>query len=116
MAYKQNQEVVCLLIICLDDILIVRIQTIIKDTTAKLRKSFSIKEIQYLAWLGQLTILMSLERKFGGDVAKLRTTPTSGTPGYVGTKAQNEEVWFHLNNKPKKWSGDSIVLDQTFKA
>ena len=60
----------------------------IEDTVAKLKKNFSIKEIQNLddylgvriirskdhkAWLGQPTILTSLKKNFGEDVAKIRT-------------------------------------------
>ena len=75
-------------------------------TVTKLRKSFSNKEVQSLddylgvriirnkdhckACLGQPTILTSLEKKFGEDVTKLRTTQTPGTPEYEGTKAQDK--------------------------
>ena len=77
-----------------DGILIVGIKTMIEETVAKLRKSFSIKEVQNLndylgvkiirskdcckEWLGQPTILLSLGEMFGADVVKLRTTHTPG--------------------------------------
>ena len=78
-----------LLIIYIDDILIVGVKTMIEDTVTKLRKSFSIKEVQSLddyfgiriirskdchkAWPGQPTILTSQEKMFGEDVEKCRT-------------------------------------------
>jgi len=41
-------------------------------------------------WLGQPTIIKSLQDKFGDLAQKARTTLTPGTPGYVGVKARDE--------------------------
>ena len=38
------------------------------------------------AWLGQPTIIKSLEKQFGERVAKKKMTITSGTPGFIGGK------------------------------
>ena len=85
----------------------------IQITIAKLKESFSIKEVQNLddylglriirskdcckAWLGQPTILTSLEKKFGEDVAKLRTTQMH--LGLWETKHKMKQVWSHLISK-----------------
>ena len=36
------------------------------------------------AWLGQPTIIKSLEKQFGERVAKKKMTITPGTPGFIG--------------------------------
>ena len=38
------------------------------------------------AWLGQPTIIKSLEKQFGERVAKRKMTITPGTPGFIGGK------------------------------
>ena len=39
------------------------------------------------AWLGQPTIINSLEKQFGEKVAKKKMTITPGTPGFIGGKS-----------------------------
>ena len=41
------------------------------------------------AWLGQPTIIKSLEKKFGEKVAKKKLTITPGTPGFIGGKVDD---------------------------
>ena len=41
------------------------------------------------AWLGQPTIIMSLEKQFGERVAKKKMTVTPGTPGLIGGKVDD---------------------------
>ena len=41
------------------------------------------------AWLGQPTIIKSLEKQFGERVAKKKMTITPGTPGYIGGKVDD---------------------------
>ena len=41
------------------------------------------------AWLGQLTIINSLEEQFGEKVAKKKMTITPGTPGFIGGKVDD---------------------------
>ena len=41
------------------------------------------------AWLGQPTIIMSLEKQFGERVAKKKMTVTPGTPGFIGGKVDD---------------------------
>ena len=41
------------------------------------------------AWLGQPTIIKSLEKHFGERVAKKKMTVTPGTPGFIGGKVDD---------------------------
>ena len=41
------------------------------------------------AWLGQPTIIKSLEKLFGEKVAKKKMTITPGTPGFIGGKVDD---------------------------
>ena len=41
------------------------------------------------AWLGQPTIIKSLEKQFGERVAKKKMTVTPGTPGFIGGKVDD---------------------------
>ena len=41
------------------------------------------------AWLGQPTIIKSLEKQFGEKVAKKKMTITPGTSGFIGGKVDN---------------------------
>ena len=41
------------------------------------------------AWLGQPTIIKSLEKQFGEKVAKKKMTITPGTPGFIGGKVDD---------------------------
>ena len=41
------------------------------------------------AWLGQPTIIKSLEKEFGVKVAKKKMTITPGTPGFIGGKVDD---------------------------
>ena len=42
-----------------------------------------------IAWLGQPTIIKSLEKQFGEKVAKKKMTITPGTPGFIGGKVDD---------------------------
>ena len=48
LAYKQTQDGLCLLIICIHDITNVGNKNMIEDTATKLKKHFPIKEVQNL--------------------------------------------------------------------
>ena len=41
------------------------------------------------AWLGQPTIIKSMEKQFGEKVAKKKMTFTPGTPGFIGGKVDD---------------------------
>ena len=50
------------------------------------------------AWLGQPTIIKSLEKQFGERVAKKKMTITPGTPGFIGGKVDDISKWMRKHN------------------
>ena len=50
------------------------------------------------AWLGQPTIIKSLEKQFGERVAKKKMTTTPGTPGYIGERWMIFQRWMRRHN------------------
>ena len=57
------------------------------------------------AWLGQPTIIKSLEKLFDEDVKTLRSTLTPGSPGLVGQKVVDEEDKVTDKEQAFYWSG-----------
>ena len=86
MLYKEDKKGVCIIIIYIDDMLIIGKDKAIDDAIKVLRGHFQLKEPTSLedylgvqivqsddgkkAWLGQPTIIKSLEKQFGERVAK----------------------------------------------
>ena len=64
----------------------------VKDPTS-LEDYFGVQIVQsddgMKAWLGQPTIIKSLEKQFGDRVAKKRMMVTPGTPGFIGGKVDD---------------------------
>ena len=100
MLYKEDERGVCIIIIYIDDMLIISKEEAIDDAIKVLLGYFQVKDPQSLedylgvqivqsddgkkAWLGQPTIIKSLEKQFGERVAKKKMTVTPGTPGFIG--------------------------------
>ena len=99
MLFKENELGVCIIIMYVDDMLIIRKKEQIQDFASKIQKEFSLK-IQhnltdYLGcefhmkqertrgWLGQPSIIKSLEQKFGDRAMKERLSLTSGAPRFT---------------------------------
>ena len=100
MLYKEDEKGVCIIIIYVDDMLINGKEEAIDDTYKVLQGHFQVKDPtsleDYLGvqivksvdgkkdWLGQQTIIKSLEKQFGEKVAKKKMSVTPGTPGFIG--------------------------------
>ena len=96
MLYKEDEKGVCIIIIYIDYILIIGKEEAIDDAIRVLQGHFQVKDPtsleEYLgvqivqsdegkkAWLGQPTIIKSLEKQFREKVAKKKMTITPGTP------------------------------------
>ena len=97
---------VCIIIIYIDDILIIGGKDeAIDDAIRVMQHHFQVKESTSLedylgvqimqsddgkkAWLGQPTIIKSLEKQFGEKVAKKKMTITPGAPGFIGGKVKD---------------------------
>ena len=102
MLYKEDGKGVCIIIIYIDDMLIIGEEETIDDAIRVLQSHFQVKDptssedylgVQIVqsddgkkAWLGQTTIIKSLEKQFGERLAKKKMTITPGTPGFIGGK------------------------------
>ena len=105
MLYKEDEKEVCIIIIYIDDMLIIGKEEAIDDAIKVLQGHFQVKDPTSLedylgvlivqsdddkkAWLGQPTIIKSLEKQFGDRVAKKKMTVTPGTPGFIGGKVDD---------------------------
>ena len=105
MLYKEDETGVCIIIIYIDDRLIIGKEEAIDDAIKVLQDHFQVKDPTSLedylgvqivqsddgkkAWLGQPTIIKSLEKQFGERVAKKNLTVTPGTPGFIGGKVDD---------------------------
>ena len=94
MLYKEDEKGVCIIIIYIDDMLIIGKEEAIDDAIKVLQCHFQVKDPTSLedylcvqivqnddgkkAWLGQPTIIKSLEKQFGEKVAKKKMTITPG--------------------------------------
>ena len=99
------EEGFCIIIIYIYDILITGKEEAIDAAIKVLQGHFQVKHPTSLedylglqivqsddgkkAWLGQPTIIKSLEKQFGERVAKKKMTITPGTPGFIGSKVDD---------------------------
>ena len=107
MLFKENELGVCIIIMYVDDMLIIGKKEQIQDFASKIQKEFSVK-IQhnltdYLGcefhmnkertrgWLGQPSIIKSLEQKFGDRAMKERLSLTPGTPRLTTRRLEKPE-------------------------
>ena len=102
---NEDEKGVCIIIIYVDDMLIIGKEEAIDDAIKVLQGHFQVKDptslADYLgaqivqsddgkkAWLGQPTIIKSLEKQFGERVAKKKMTVTPGTQGLIGGKVDD---------------------------
>ena len=102
MLYREDERGVCIIIVYIDDMLIIgKEEEEAMDAAIKVFQChFQVKDptslenyldVQILqsdddkkAWLGQPTIIKSLEKQFGERVAKKKMTIPPGTPGFIG--------------------------------
>ena len=105
--FKENDLGICIIIMYVDDMLIIGKKEQIEDFASKIQKEFPVK-IQhnfadYLGcefhmnkertrgWLGQPSIIKSLEHKFGEKAMKERLSLTPGTPRFTARRLENPE-------------------------
>ena len=105
MLYKEDKKGICIIIINIDDMLIIGKEEAIDDAIRVLHGHFQVEDPMSLedylgvrivqsnddkkAWLGQPTIIKSLEEQFGERVAKKKITITPGTLGFIGGKVDD---------------------------
>ena len=107
MLFKENNLGICIIIMYVDDMLIIGKKEQIEDFASKIQKEFSVKIQHNLAdylgckfhmnkertrgWLGQPSIIKSLEHKFGEKAMKERLSLTPGTPRFTARRLENPE-------------------------
>ena len=105
--FKENDLGICIIIMYVDDMLIIGKKEQIEDFASKIQKEFSVKIQHNLAdylgcefhmnkertrgWLGQPSIIKSLEHKFGEKAMKERLYLTPGTPRFTARRLENPE-------------------------
>ena len=110
----------------IDDMLFVGHTEAINEGIESLKQEFKMKQAENLedylgirivrnqdrtqAWLGQPSIIKSLEVKFLKYVEKLRSTLTPGTPGFVGLRGLDESSLIGEDDQGVYRSGVGILL------
>ena len=105
--FKENELGICIIIMYVDDMLIIGRKKQIEDFATKIQKVFSVKIQHNLAdylgcefhmnregtkgWLGQPSIIKSLEQKFGERAMKERFSLTPGTPRFTARRLENPD-------------------------
>ena len=124
--FKEDNLGICIIIMYVDDMLIIGKKEQIEDFASKIQKVFSVK-IQhnfadYLGcefhmnkertkgWLGQPSIIKSLEQKFGERAIKERLSLTPGTPRFTARRVENPEDKVNQQDHETYRSGVGTLL------
>ena len=107
MLFKQNELGICIIIMYVDDMFIIGKKQQIQEFTNKIQKEFSVKiqlnladylgcefhmnKVKTRRWLGQPSIIKSLEQTFGERAMKERLSLTPGTPRFTARRLENPE-------------------------
>ena len=126
MLFKENNLGIYIIIMYVDDMLIIGKREQTQEFTTKIQKEFSVK-IQYnladylgcefhmnkeetKGWLGQPSIIKSLEHKFGERAMKERLSLTPGTPRFTAGRVENEEDKVNTRDHETYRSGVGTLL------
>ena len=126
MLFKENELGICIIIMYVDDMLIIGKKEQIQDFASKIQNEFSMKIQHNLAdylgcefhmnkertrgWLGQPSIIKSLEQKFGERAMKERLSLTPGTPRFTARRLENPEDKVNPEDHKTYWSGVGTLL------
>ena len=107
MLFLKNELGVCIIIMYVDDMLIIGKKEQIQEFATKIQREFSVKIQHNLAdylgcmfhmnkmktkgWLGQPSIIKSLEQKYGDRAMKERLSLTPGSPRFTARRLENLE-------------------------
>ena len=105
---EENDLGICIIIMYVDDMLIFGEKEHIEDFASKIQKEFSVKIQHNLAdylgcefhmnkertrgWLGQPSIIKSLEHKFGERAMNERLSLTPGTPRFTARRLEIQKT------------------------
>ena len=124
--FKENNLGICIIIMYADDMLIIGIKQQIQEFATMIQKEFSVKIQHYLAdylgcefymikektrgWLGQLSIIKSLEHKICERAMKERLSMTPGTPRFTVSRLEKEEDKVNTKDNETYRSGVGTLL------
>ena len=105
MLFKENNLGICIIIMYVDDMLFIGKKEQIQEFATKIQKEFSVKiqcnladylgcefhmnKEKTIGWLGQPSIIESIEQKFGKRAMKERLSLTPGTPRFTARRLEN---------------------------
>ena len=126
MLFKENNLGVCILIIYADDMLIIGKKEQTQELATMIQREFSVKIPHNLAdylgcelymnkektrgWLGQPSIIKSLEEKIGEKAMKQRLSMTPGTSRFTARRLENEEDKVNAKDHETYRSGVETLL------
>ena len=126
MLFKENNLGICIIIMYVDDMLVIGKKEQIQEFATMIQKEFSVKIQHNLAdylgcefhmnkertkgWLGQPSIIKSLEQKFGEKAMKTRSSLTPGTPRFIARRLENEEDKVNAQDHETYRSGVGTLL------
>ena len=126
MLFKENNLGICIIIMYVDDMLIIGKKEQIHKFATTIQKEFSVKIqpnlVDYLGcefhinkektrgWLGQLSIINSLEQKFGERAMTERLSMTPGMPRFTARRLENEEDKVNAKDHETYRSGVGTLL------
>ena len=128
MQVKQNELGICIIILYVDNMLIVGRKEQIQEFTTRIQKEFSVKiqhnladylgcefhmnKVKARAWLGQPSIIKSLEQNFGKRSMKERLSLSPETPKFTAKRAENPEdkVWPEEHESYRSGVGTLLYL------
>ena len=126
MLFKENNLGIYIIIMYVDDMLTIGKKEQIQEFATMIQKEFSVKIQHNLAdylgcefhmdkektrgWLGQPSIIKSLEQQFGKRAMKERFSMTPGTPGFTARRLENEEDKVNAKDHETYRSGVGTLL------
>ena len=126
MLFKENNLGICIIIMYVDDMLVIGKKEQIQEFATMIQKEFSVKIQHNLAdylgcefhmnkertkdWLGQPSIIKSLEQKFGEKAMKARLSLTPGTPRFIARRLENEKDKVNAQDHETYRSGVGTLL------
>ena len=129
MLFKENELGVCIIIMYVDDMLIIGRKEQIQEFATKIQKEFSVKiqhnladylgcefhmnKVKTRGWLGQPSIIKSLEQNFGERSMKERLSLTPGTSRFTARRLENpEDKVSPKEHETYRSGGDTTVFNQ----
>ena len=126
MLFNENDLGICIIIMYVDDILIIGKKEQIQQFATKIQNEVSVKIQHFLAdyfgsefhmnkekmkgWLGQPSIIKSLDQKFGERAMKERVSLTPGTPRFTARRLENHEDNLNAEDHETYRSGVGTLL------